>query len=380
MSDTLLKLALEYHKLGWSLMPLLPGSKKQRNAWKKYQTQRADQEQIRAWFGNGQSLNIAVIVGEVSGGLAIRDFDNMTSYEKWAKAYSYLAKTLPSVRTAKGVHVYFEGHVEGIKYLKDGSGELRGDGGYCLLPPSVHPNGTRYEWINPVFNGNLLCIDPELSGLMGDVTEKTEHTEQKEQSEKTEQLEAIRIGESIEKIIARTLPTGNGMRNRRVFDFVRAIKSLPQYSNADPLELRPLVEQWHKSALSKIQTKDFEESWIDFLKGWERVRYLEGEEPLAVIFKQVQSEPLPEMAVKLYPSNPKIQILVAVCMELQRLSGEEPFYLATRPAGKYLEVSAMQASRYLFLLCMEKVLIEVKKGAGSKASRYRYIAKEVNNG
>ena len=114
---TALDYALEYYHRSWSIIPIPYGMKKARIKWGKYQQTRPDEKQIRKWFGNGKYLSIAVIVGEVSGGLACRDFDTMAEYELWAKNYPELAKMLPTVQTSKGMHVYFEGHVDGIKHI-----------------------------------------------------------------------------------------------------------------------------------------------------------------------------------------------------------------------------------------------------------------------
>jgi hypothetical protein len=37
-------------------------------------------------------------------------------------------------------------------------------------------------------------------------------------------------------------------------------------------QLRPILTQWHEVALPRIRTKDFGESWTDFVVAWERVR------------------------------------------------------------------------------------------------------------
>jgi hypothetical protein len=66
---------------------------------------------------------------------------------------------------------------------------------------------------------------------------------------------------------------------------------------------------------------------------------------------------------------------VAVCRELQRTSGEQPFFLACRTAGQLLEVPHVTAWRWLLLLTHDKILVEVKKGSCSsrRASRFRYL-------
>jgi hypothetical protein len=374
--NPLLNHALEYHRRGWCIMPIPYGKKAARIKWGKYQKIRPDEKQLVKWFGNGRR-NIAVVVGTVSGDLVCRDFDTVQAYESWAAAYPDLAQRLPTVRTARGYHVYFQARIDGTKRLSDG--EVRAGGGYCLLPPSVHPDGPVYQWINPLTESNLVVCDPERAGFLprdGDVTEQTEQTEN------TEHTEAI-VGrgkeDEVEKAIAETLPQEYGTRNRRIFEFARAVKSLPQYADAEAGQLRELAVIWHKRALPNIRTKEFEETWIDFLKAWPKIKYPKGKEPMSQILeKAIRLDP-PKIAVEKYQEHSGLKTLVSLCRELQRSAGDNPFFLSARTAGKLLKVSAMQANRWFFLLQTDGILKLVSKGgtaeAVRKASRYRYVAK-----
>src|SRR5579872_4347551 len=140
----LLELALSYWRLGWSIIPIEAGTKKPRRglSWKPFQTTRADERQLAEWCSKYIDLGLAVIFGEVSGGLICRDFDSMAAYNAWAARYSKLAAELPTVATERpggGRHVYCRGNVGQIQATsKTGKsiivyrdGELRG-GGYCL--------------------------------------------------------------------------------------------------------------------------------------------------------------------------------------------------------------------------------------------------------
>ncbi|MFH1613803.1 MAG: bifunctional DNA primase/polymerase [Planctomycetota bacterium] len=363
----LLKYALSYYQRGWSIIPVPHGSKKARIRWGKYQHTRPGEEQFRRWFSKGK-YNIAVILGAVSGDLACRDFDSMDEYHLWVSKYPDLAKLLPTVQTAKGMHVYFEGHIQGIKHIANG--ELRGSGGYCLLPPSVHPDGPEYQWANPLLNGNLLAIDPKLAGFITDVTERTD--------ENGGELKEIVVCRSIEEAIKYTLPAEIHTRHRKIFDFGRELKSMPEYSEADPKEFRSIVKEWHKRALPKIQTKEFEETWIDFLKAWAKIKWKIGESPMAQIFeKAIQLEPS-EIAVEKYPEHAKLKILASLCRELQRAAGRNPFFLRVRTGASLLSVTPMTISRWLFLLESDGILRTVEKGGTRenprKATLFRYIA------
>jgi hypothetical protein len=165
--------ALDYDRRGWCIIPIRPGTKKPAcRSWKGYQTERPDVATIRRWFGDGGPKSLAVVLGEVSGNLVCRDFDQMAAYEKWAAEHPELARTLPTVETGRGRHVYATVDIGQIRVaspsggsiIELGDGELRG-GGYCLVPRSKHPDGKTYKWIVPL-NGQLPAIDLDSSGFL----------------------------------------------------------------------------------------------------------------------------------------------------------------------------------------------------------------------
>jgi hypothetical protein len=371
---TILGYALEYDRLGLCLIPIKPGTKKPAlKSWKRYQSERPSESQLGKWFAKN-NRNIAVVLGPVSGDLACRDFDTMAEYERWKQGHPNLAEKLPTDRTADGMHVYFQALIEGIRHVDNG--ELRESGGYCLLPPSVHPEGPTYEWVNPISNGNLLAVDPELAGFLPETTNVTERTE--ENGGELRRTEEIGVRGKIEKAIIRTLPRRFRTRHRRIFDFARELYSMPEYTDADPMQFYSVVKEWHKRALPNIRTKEFEETWIDFLRGWDKIKYKIEEKPMAEIFEgTIQLEP-PEIAVEKYPDHSKLKILASLCRELQRAAGESPFFLSVRTAGKLLDVSPMQVSRWFFLLETDGILKVIAKGKmtaeGGVATRFRYTA------
>jgi hypothetical protein len=181
----------------------------------------------------------------------------------------------------------------------------------------------------------------------------------------------------VERIISETLPREYGTRNRKVFEFARALKTLPQFADAKPQALRDIVKTWHSRALPNIRTKDFAETWIDFLKAWPRIRHPKGEGPMTTAFQRATRTKPPNRIISRYPDNPKLHLLGALCRELQKAAGNGPFYLASRTAGSLLEVSHTQASRWLFLLVADGILAEVEKGGTPErprsATRFRYV-------
>ena len=93
--------------------------------------------------------------------------------------------------------------------------------------------------------------------------------------------------------------------------------------------------------------------------------------------RAIKLEP-PKIIALYYPDNQKIQHLAVLCREMQKACGDQPFFLSSRTAAGLLEISAMQANRYLRLLVKENVLSIIEKGGTAdnprKATRFRYIA------
>ena len=375
--NPLLKEALEYHRRGWCVIPIPQGKKAARIRWKRYQAERATGEQVRKWFA-GNNRNIAVVLGGVSGGLACLDFDTEQGYQQWAGEHRDLAAKLPTVKTTRGYHVYFLADVDKIQSFNDG--ELRGKGGYCLLPPSVHPDGVIYEWLIEPNGKNLLALDPVSAGLSQDscnVTERTERTERTEENRGgLRRTQEIYVNEKIEKAIIKTLPKRFRTRHRSFFDFARQLYSMPEYTDADPKQFYSVVKEWHKGALPNIGTREFEETWIDFLQAWPKIRWRKETKPMSEIFEKTKTTTVPEFALRY--DNPKLRLLVVWCKILQERAGNSSFFLSARTAGKYLDIDLMKANRWLFLLEQDRILEVVEKGkltrAGGIATRFRYIA------
>jgi len=84
-----------------------------------------------------------------------------------------LARTSPTVETARGRHVYFRGDFDGVQHLA--GGELRGARSYCLLPPSLHPDGVNYRWIIPPTPHKLIEVPLSVFGV--DLTQDAQGTQ-----------------------------------------------------------------------------------------------------------------------------------------------------------------------------------------------------------
>lgn len=144
-SGSIAQTALEYQQKGFSVIPVDRKTKKPLlESWKEYQTRPATAEEIRTWWKHWPSANVAIVTGAVSG-LIVVDIDGP---EGEASLQGGHIPPTPMATTGKGRHIYFkhpDSHVPNAVRLLPGV-DLRGDGGYVIVPPSIHASGRRYEW------------------------------------------------------------------------------------------------------------------------------------------------------------------------------------------------------------------------------------------
>jgi hypothetical protein len=431
----LLRCALWYHGRGCSIVPMAMATKKPARPWKAYQTHRASEAQLRAWFKPGTDYGIAVIFGEVSGRLASRDFDDLDAYQLWANAHRDLARILPTVATRRGRHVYCiaaPGSLDAVRRQlgKPGNGaisftdgELRADVGcYSVLPPSLHPSGHVYRWEIPPAK-QIPIVDLQAAGFLGELKGATADVQQRalmqlkpsgsesddqhtfshslhtySQSSKSSQCSTFSLlhenapsllqkgeptanstidaslADKIDQAIQRTLPDNPGERHKRLFDFARELKAIPELNGAPLDKLRCYVRQWHKSALPRITTKVFDDTWFEFCEAWQRAKYPAGQEPIIAAFARAKASEPPEAAAEF--ERPELRLFVTFCRELQRTAGDAPFFLDARTAGKLLGTDHTTAWRWLRGLCANGLLRLESSGSREKhqANRYRYVA------
>ena len=124
-----------------------------------------------------------------------------------------------------------------------------------------------------------------------------------------------------------------------------------------------------------IATEPFEETWIDFLRAWPKVKFPKGKEPMEQILDEAKKN-LPKVAERYEQSE--LRLLVSLCRCLQRSAGDDVFYLAAGKAGKLLGVPKTKAWRWLWLLEQEQVISVVEKGQlkARRASRYRHLIRD----
>lgn len=109
----------------------------------------ADAGIIESWWKRWPAANIGIATG---GGIVVLDVDTkdangFESLHQWEEECGELPETWNSITGSGGAHYFFRTD----KKINNRAGvlpglDVRGDGGYVVAPPSVHPSGGVYEW------------------------------------------------------------------------------------------------------------------------------------------------------------------------------------------------------------------------------------------
>lgn len=175
--------ALQYLRLGWSVIPMRRREKRPAIPWQVFQTVLASEEEVRNWFRRWPEANLGVVTGAISG-LVVLDVDPRHGGDESLRAlereHGALPDTLEATTGGGGRHVYFAhpgGSVRNRVGIAPGI-DLRGDGGCIVAPPSVHPSGRRYRWRKGCGPGQLtLASLPQwLERSAGNIGSRTGHT------------------------------------------------------------------------------------------------------------------------------------------------------------------------------------------------------------
>ena len=143
-------IACEYVDNGWSILPVKPEEKRPyMTNWLQYTKTRASKQTVINWFNNLTGAGIGVVTGRVSN-MVVLDIESDCPYpiEDILRKYP----TQMYSRTGSGGYHLFYQYPTNIPRVANRVGiferaDLRADGGFIVLPPTIHPSGGRYEWI-----------------------------------------------------------------------------------------------------------------------------------------------------------------------------------------------------------------------------------------
>jgi Bifunctional DNA primase/polymerase, N-terminal/Primase C terminal 1 (PriCT-1) len=157
-----LKTALALAKKGKQVFPCRPREKEPATAH-GCKDATSDPDIIQGWWREWPDANLAVATGAVSNVLVL-DIDGLDAEAQLRRLeanHGPLPATVESI-TARGRHLFFQYPEQPVR---NSAGKLapgidvRGEGGYVLVPPSIHPSGRRYCW--SVDSGKAIAPAPE---------------------------------------------------------------------------------------------------------------------------------------------------------------------------------------------------------------------------
>lgn len=147
---TVNELATEYVNNGWSVLPVRPEEKRPyMTNWLQYTKTRAPMATVENWFNHLSGAGIGVVTGRISN-MIVLDIEADCPYP-----IEDLLKRYPTQMIARsgggGWHLFYQyptnqSRVSNRVKIFEGA-DLRADGGFIVLPPTMHPSGSRYEWV-----------------------------------------------------------------------------------------------------------------------------------------------------------------------------------------------------------------------------------------
>lgn len=149
--NQMLQAALQYAEIGWHVFPIVPGRKEPMTKNGVLDAS-CELEQIKLWWGDNPTANIGLACGEKSGVYVVDvDFDidkNIDGFVALDKLTDRWPDTVTQYTPRGGRHYFFQTKdpPRNKNNFKEGI-DIRGEGYYVLLAPSVHPNGKMYQWV-----------------------------------------------------------------------------------------------------------------------------------------------------------------------------------------------------------------------------------------
>jgi putative DNA primase/helicase len=168
-SSPLASRALAYAEAGWCVFPCAPRGKVPITK-SGFKDASSDAARVASWWESNADANVAVACG--ASGLVVVDADGEKGLGNLRGVLESLDLNEASFVRAKtgggGMHLFFRAPPGGPPIgcragLFGGGVDVKGNGGYVVLPPSVHPSGAAYEWVLSPWDEELVEIPPALA-------------------------------------------------------------------------------------------------------------------------------------------------------------------------------------------------------------------------
>ena len=166
------------------MLPIAPASKRPPKgfSWEPYQHRLPDEAEIEQWWRQWPRAGVGIITGKISN-LVVLDVDTRKGADANAIFEQYPTGSV--CRTGSGGGHFYYAYPSDQEHISNAVGrengqpnglDLRADGGYVVAPPTLHPSGQRYEWLdrhhpNPIPRDLLARVLPQPATGNG----KTDH-------------------------------------------------------------------------------------------------------------------------------------------------------------------------------------------------------------
>ena len=364
------------------LLPWPSGSKGNHRKWKHLQLRDMSEPGHQSKLeGAG---NIGVALGEASNGLVTIDFDE-DSYVDAFLAANPLLKTTLRTCGSRGCNIWGRCSSEypPSQRLKNVSGadigEWRADGCQTIIS-GTHPEGVQYQFVvqRPVITINYdAIIWPE--SILSPCATESKRVRRVRENEVVGCCSVNAGSSSIEgfitcDLISQLVPTDFHQNNASLFKLARLVKDYESGIGrlATQTELQVVFARWCVVA-RRFWRHTRDDYWAEFLEAYHYARIGLDENPIEVAVSRGKVGPLPDVAGF---TDERVRLLAGVCREMQRLVGNNSFFLPTRKLGQLLGAHWSTVARWLISLeTLREIRLapgEVRKQGGKRCPRYHY--------
>lgn len=324
--------------------------------------------------------NIGVALGAVSNGLVTIDLDDDNYVGSFLQTNPELTHTLRT-RGSRGCNIWlrFDGEYPPRGNLKSlfGTkiGEWRADGNQTIVA-GTHPSGARYQFVveKPVITIDYKAIVWPNAILPPHATES-----KRVRGVGEDKVVCVGVSEQIQRffptdVISHLAPKDYHQNNDSLFKLARLVRSYEKAVSrpATARELEIVFDRWCLVARKFWRpglTRD--DYYTEFLDAYGYARMGLDENPLEVAVCRAKAAPFPHVQGL---SDERIRLLVAICQELQEITGANPFFAPTRKLGHILNVHWTQAAKWLRVLkvlgTIQLAPGETRKRGGNRSPRY----------
>jgi|GEM_PF-5031459 len=145
----IVKGAKHLYEAGFNILPVprvneQAGSKPPYGGWAMLQQNRLHPSSIPTLF---RGANVAVLCGKTSQNLVVIDCDSEDEFAKISARLGQMGIKTWVRNSTRGGQFWFLCREGDVRPIKRGKIDVLGAGSYVVAPPSVHPTGMLYEWL-----------------------------------------------------------------------------------------------------------------------------------------------------------------------------------------------------------------------------------------